>query len=87
MNLDVSVPVRMKLPNGNSLPYSGLMFHLLNNYFIPPSFASIMLSVDGLLFMTISASVLMLRLQDFHKSQELIRHWGNRHPFTFIFAK
>lgn len=65
MNLDVSVPVRMKLPNGSSLPYSGLMLHLLNNYFISPSFASIMLSVDDLLFMKISASVLMLRLRDF----------------------
>lgn len=64
LNLDVSVPVRMKLPNGSSLPYSGLMFHLLNNYFISPSFASIMLSVDDL-FMKISASVLMLRLWDF----------------------
>ena len=59
------MPVRMKLPNGNSFPYSGLISHLLNNYFIPPSFASIMLSVDGLLFMKISASVLMTRLWDF----------------------
>lgn len=65
LNLDVSVPVRMKLPNGNSLPYSDLISHLPNNYFIPPSFASIMISVDGLLFMKISASLLMIRLRDF----------------------
>lgn len=65
LNLDVSEAMRMKLPNGSSFHYSGLIFHLLNNYFIPPSFASIMLSVDGLLFMKISSRVLMIRLWDF----------------------